>query len=291
MLGLGLGHGGRMLVQPMRNATPRRPAVPDNLQQAQVHELSSRAATGVVDTAGDLLEANVVEVGAGSGMLTAALLAAGAKVWAVERDGDALERLRQRCAPALAHGRLTIIAGDILSVRPQAPAPWRVVANPPFNLTAPLVRRWLEGGPTAMHLVLQREAAEKLTGRDGNWTRMAVLSRLSGAPTVCLGLERADVTPPARVDLAVWAWWRRPDGPRGQELVEVDQLLEVAFAGPHTVRDALRGLATKMQIDRNADLHRYTPDAHPRSVPPLAWLDLARHLAMCGKLPHHPSGK
>ena len=56
----------------------------------------------------------MLEIGPGPGGLTRALLAAGARVTAVERD--------RRCGPALAElaaaypGRLTLIEGDALAI-------------------------------------------------------------------------------------------------------------------------------------------------------------------------------
>ena len=65
---------------------------------------------------GDLRDAEVFEVGPGPGGLTRALLAAGARVIAVERDA--------RCIPALAElgdafpGRLRVIEEDALAIDP-----------------------------------------------------------------------------------------------------------------------------------------------------------------------------
>ena len=47
----------------------------------------------------------------GGGGYTAALLAAGASVWAIDRDDAAIARARQRFADAMAQGRLTLLPG------------------------------------------------------------------------------------------------------------------------------------------------------------------------------------
>ncbi len=232
----------------------------------------------------------VVEVGPGLGALTAEVLATGARMQVIERDPERVRHLGARFVRELTTGQLQLISGDARSWRPAAVAsPWRVLANPPFNLTAELVRGWLldpgpAGSPIAIDLLLQREAAHKLSGSAEGQTRSSVLVRLAGGVGSMANVPRDAVAPPARVDMAWWCFRRREQAATPGDLRLVDRLLEQAFAGPHTVVDALRGLATAEQVRRQAGEHGYRPTDHPRQVSPLAWLDFARHLEMCGKL-------
>lgn len=80
-------------------------------------------------TAGEL----VVDLGAGSGMLTEPLLAAGARVIAIEPDRRFAARLRRACPAA------RVVEADAL--RTAWPAePFRVVANIPFNRSTEICR-------------------------------------------------------------------------------------------------------------------------------------------------------
>lgn len=230
----------------------------------------------------------VVEVGPGRGNLTAALLAAGAIVHAIELDPDRCRLLRERFADAMLGAQFRLDQGDALRAHPAPDGPWQVVANPPFHHTAALVRGWLLGrlGPTpprALDLILQREAAGKLGGGRGSESRSSVLVRLAGSPKLVQRLERTDTIPASRVDLVQWSF-RRDDRLDVRDLRLVDQVLEHAFAGPHTMLDALRGLATPVQIRRQAKEQNWDPQAHPRTLPPEAWVPLAKLLAMCGKI-------
>jgi 16S rRNA A1518/A1519 N6-dimethyltransferase RsmA/KsgA/DIM1 with predicted DNA glycosylase/AP lyase activity len=229
----------------------------------------------------------VLEVGPGLGALTGALLAGGRQVVAVERDPRRVAHLQERFADHLARGALTLLTGDALRLTPALRAPWEVLANPPFNLTAALVRRWLvevQPPPVAVHLVLQREAAHKLTGGDGAQTRSSIIARLTGTPHVVRHLPRDAVKPASRVDLAVWRHRRDPEAPSPAELVAIDRLLDVAFAGPRSMGEALRGLATGVQIRRQASEQGWHADDHPRTLAPEAWRSLARLLVQCGRL-------
>lgn len=255
--------------------------------EAQQHDLTEGHATRLVQEAAIPAGRTVLEVGPGLGALTAALLAGGAHVVAIERDPRRVAHLRQRLADHLATKALTLLSGDALQLTPAMPQPWEVLANPPFNLTAPLVRRWLlevQPAPVAIHLILQREAAHKLTGGDGTQTRSSIIARLTGTPHVVRHLPREAVTPASRVDLAVWRHRRDPDAPAPGELVTIDRLLDVAFAGPRSMGEALRGLATGVQIRRQGSEHGWHADDHPRTLAPAAWRALARLLVQCGRL-------
>jgi 16S rRNA (adenine1518-N6/adenine1519-N6)-dimethyltransferase len=255
----------------------------------QQHDLSPHAAKSFVATAGIRKRDTVFEVGAGLGELTAALLPASAKVVAVERDPARVATLRTRFESQIADGRLHLISGDARRIVPDVPADWRVVANPPFNLTAELIRRllledWPSGPPRALDLVLQFQAAQKLSFGPPEYTRSSALIHLFGTPRIVKRLRREDVTPPSRVDLCGWSLIRHDDAPPENEMRAVDQVLERAFAGPHTVSDALRGLATSTQIKRQAREHGWNPAAHPRELPPQAWWHMATILMKAGQV-------
>lgn len=258
------------------------PTPQDGLQQ---HDLRPEVAGRLVRGAGIRADERVLDAGAGRGAITAALLDAGAKVTALEFDAERVVALHGRFAEAISAGRLEVVRADLRRFHPSFRGDWRVVANPPFNLTAEMIRRWLldADAPVALDLVLQRETAQKLTGRDGSHTRTSALVACAGRADLAAFLRREATDPPSRVDLAAWRF-RRAAESRSDDLVLVDLLLTRAFAGPHTVADALRGMATAIQLRRQGAEKGWDPQAHPRTIPPLAWVPLARLLASCGKL-------
>jgi 23S rRNA (adenine-N6)-dimethyltransferase len=135
------------------------------------HQLDSRWAERVVARAGIRPGDLVVDVGAGTGALTAPLVAAGARVVAVELHPGRLDALRAR----FADDDVTVVRADASSLRlPRRP--FRVVANPPFNVTTALLRRLLAPGSrlVAADLVLPRHAVVRwASGRGpgvGRWS-------------------------------------------------------------------------------------------------------------------------
>lgn len=167
------------------------------LRLAQNLFASERPARRLVASA-DLTPGDLVyDLGAGTGAVTAALLAAGVRIVAVERDPNLARKLRSRFHAA----PVTVIEADLRDVR--FTAPFKVVANLPFNVTADLLRRLLTpgSGPDAAAIVLQREAAEKWGG-----VRQASAS-LAVRPWFELGVSSAfsrhDFVPAPNVEVAL----------------------------------------------------------------------------------------
>ena len=139
----------------------------------------------------------VYDLGAGSGALTAALARRSSRVIAIERDPALVRHLRRRFHDVPS---VVVREGDILARRfPQSD--YVVVANPPFDITADLVRKLTEAEtpPRDAYLVLQREAAQRFAGRP-----QATLAALLIAPwfsvRVLHEFQRRDFAPAPGVD-------------------------------------------------------------------------------------------
>ena len=103
----------------------------------------------------------ITEFAAGRGALTAPLAARGRRVTAVELDARLAEALRRR-APA----RVEVVVGDMLEH--PLPSAGGVVANVPFHITTPWLRRLLAGdGWERALLLVQWEVARKRAGIGG----------------------------------------------------------------------------------------------------------------------------
>ncbi len=108
----------------------------------------------------------LLEIGAGTGQLTAALLDAGHDVIALEIEPRLLAHLRDRFA---GRDRLRVVEGDARTIDLtgviDAERPFSVVGNLPYFAANPIVRHLLEGAPLPAELVImvQREVAREMT--------------------------------------------------------------------------------------------------------------------------------
>ncbi len=160
------------------------------------YRLTDTWAEQIVTAAGVRPGELVFDIGAGHGALTAPLVDAGARVLAVEPHPVRVTRLRERFATA----QVTVlpITADELRLPPR---PFRVVANPPYAITAALLHRLLgtSSGLYAVDVVLQRAVVRRYAGtRQRGWTTR------EGA-----ALPRTAFRPPPRVDSSVLVIRRR----------------------------------------------------------------------------------
>ena len=115
----------------------------------------------------------VYEIGPGRGMITRDLAKAAGKVVAVEIDRRLFLQLQAEFA---ADPRVKIINADWLNYQ-ATESNYKVFANIPFNLTAEIIRKLLADRKLAeAYLVVQKEAAEKFTGRPKE-TQFSILNK------------------------------------------------------------------------------------------------------------------
>jgi 16S rRNA (adenine1518-N6/adenine1519-N6)-dimethyltransferase len=156
-------------------------------------------------------DALVFEVGPGPGGLTRALLEAGAKVVAVEKDDRCIEALAE--VEAAYPGRLTVVPADALQVNEAellGGAKAQVVANLPYNVSTVLLAKWLsqEAWPpffSSLTLMFQREVAERITAPSGgkDYGRLSVLSQWRTQPRRLFDIPPNAFVPPPKITSSV----------------------------------------------------------------------------------------
>ncbi|MEQ9038400.1 MAG: 16S rRNA (adenine(1518)-N(6)/adenine(1519)-N(6))-dimethyltransferase RsmA [Silicimonas sp.] len=234
------------------------------------HGLSARKSLGqnflldlnltakIARAAGDLTQADVLEIGPGPGGLTRGLLAEGArKVLAVEKDA--------RCLPALEEiaaaypGRLDVVNADALDLDVTAllTPPVKIVANLPYNVGTELLTRWLEPAVwppfwESLTLMFQREVAERIVARPGTkaYGRLAILAQWRTEARIVMELPPEAFTPPPKVRSAV---------------VHLTALAEPRFpADPKLLRELVAKAFNQRRKMLRASLKGLAPDIEDR---------------------------
>ena len=157
----------------------------------------------------------VLEIGPGHGGLTAALLARGAHVVAIEKDPDILPVLRTRAPGAV------ILEGDALDLdwhavsgrchpEPQARDParrdWIIAGNIPYNITSPLIDQALvPPRPARVVFLVQKEVALRIGGAPGSHDYGALTVGVQAVARAerLFNVPAGAFSPPPRVDSTV----------------------------------------------------------------------------------------
>jgi 16S rRNA (adenine1518-N6/adenine1519-N6)-dimethyltransferase len=204
------------------------------------HEIGARKSLGqhflfdlnltrrIAAASGDLSDIHIVEVGAGPGGLTRALMESNAaSVTAVERDERCVRALRE-LADAVP-GRLQVVEADALTVNlaDLSPPPRRVIANLPYNVGTPLLVNWLgqTSAFTGFTLMFQREVAKRIAAEPGSKTygRLSVLCQWLTEARLLFDVAPTAFVPPPSVTSSVVALEVRkvPLAPARQEDLEL----------------------------------------------------------------------
>jgi 16S rRNA (adenine1518-N6/adenine1519-N6)-dimethyltransferase len=176
-------------------------------EQLGQHFLIDREALdSVVRTANLSPGRQVLEIGPGIGTLTLALAATGAEVEAVELDAAMARIAAGRTAGLpnvhiqegnILHANLA----DLLDLR----RPYTVVANIPYYITGPILRRFLEADtpPESLVLMVQREVGERLAATPGRMSMLAVFAQIYTRVQVMRIVPATSFLPPPAVASAV----------------------------------------------------------------------------------------
>ncbi len=243
-------------------APEARPALPPLREVIAAHGLQASKALGqnflldeqlldrIAAIPGPLKDQPAFEVGPGPGGLTRAILRAGARLVAVERD--------HRCLPALAElseafpHQLRVISGDAMQVDAHAEAGENahIIANLPYNVGTALLIGWLstEWNPlpwwSSLTLMFQMEVAERIVAKPGgdHYGRLAVLSQWRSDARIAMKVHRSAFTPPPKVMSAVVHITPKP-APADVQLKLLERLTAAAFGQRRKMlRQSLKGL-------------------------------------------------
>lgn len=148
----------------------------------------------------------VIEIGPGTGALTEGLLQAGARVLAIEVDRDMVGFLKEKFPD------LEVINQDALRLSyswlsKERKERFKVVSNLPYNISGPILARFLSEREAFTRLVLmfQKEVAERLVARPGTkaYGTLSVFTQAFTDVKIEFNVSKNLFTPRPKVDSSV----------------------------------------------------------------------------------------
>jgi 16S rRNA (adenine1518-N6/adenine1519-N6)-dimethyltransferase len=144
----------------------------------------------------------VLEIGAGTGQLTEALLEAGNNVLALEIEERMLRHLHQRFA-GNANLRLAQADARDVDVAELIPPgmPFVVVGNLPYFAANPIIRHFLEAQPKPLAAIfmVQREVARELAAKPGHFSLLSISVQVYAEATSLFDVPPLAFDPPPAV--------------------------------------------------------------------------------------------
>ena len=203
----------------------------------------------------------VLELGAGTGVLTRELARHARRVVAVELERDMLSLLAETTRN---FANVELIERNLLYVDPAAifgAEAYKLVANLPYYITAPTFRHFLESTnpPRLLVVMVQYEVAQRIVAAPGDLSLLGVSIQFYGKPDIVAHVPARAFYPAPKVDSAI---------------LRVDLKDEVPLA--HEQRDSFFRLVQAGFSERRKQIHNsLARGLHRKDAEVRVWLKTA----------------
>jgi len=144
----------------------------------------------------------VLEIGPGLGTLTQELAKTVGNVIAIEKDRHMCQILEETLRD---YKNIKIINDDILKNNFELPKQYKLIANIPYYLTSPLIRKFLEikNPPEFMVLMVQKEVAQRICASPPDMSILAVSVQFYAEAKIISYVKKENFWPKPKVDSAI----------------------------------------------------------------------------------------
>ncbi|MBZ9571872.1 ribosomal RNA small subunit methyltransferase A [Patescibacteria group bacterium] len=193
----------------------------------------------------------ILEIGPGIGTLTLELTKRVKKVIAIEKDKKMYEILKETLAD---FKNVEIIQEDILKLdlKPYTLYPYKVVANLPYYIVSPTIRKFLElceAKPRTMILMIQKEVAQRICSRPPNMSILSISVQFYAKPEIISFVSKKSFWPQPKVDSAILRIAPLINADR--KLIITDLFFKIVKAGFSQPRKQLvNNLSKRLKLDK-----------------------------------------
>ena len=202
----------------------------------------------------------VLEIGPGTGNLTALLLERAKKVIAVEIDPRMVAELSKRFKYSEYASKFVLVPGDVLAL--EMPFFDVCVANIPYQISSPLVFKLLSQKPMfrCAILMFQKEFAQRLIAKPGSelYCRLSVNVQLLSRVDHLIKVGKNNFKPPPKVESSIVRIEPKTPLP-SIDFLEWDGLLRICFIRKNkTLRATFKHKKIVQMLKSNSDRHHLT---------------------------------
>ncbi len=191
----------------------------------------------------------VLEIGPGTGIITKALIDAGADVISIEFDHELIAPLQEKFGNAF-----ELIEGDALALLPdQYPKkPYKLVSSIPYNITSDILKTFLTtpNPPVMLCLVVQKEVAQRMCAKPPQMSLLAVVCQLYAKCEYVDTIKAGAFRPIPKVDSAVVKLTRYPSGHPSLGSLDAEQVIRIAKLGFSSKRKQLQKNLASLPADK-----------------------------------------
>lgn len=273
---------------------------PDKIHKAKKslgqNFLKSIPALNMMVDAGEVQSKDIIlEIGPGKGALTSKLLEKAKIVFAIEKDRDLVELLKEKFSTEIKNKKLILMEGDVLYFNPTdynlKEHEYKIIANIPYNITGAIIKKFLSETiqPERMVLLVQKEVAERIVARDKKESILSLSVKAYGKPAYMMKVGKRFFSPSPKVDSAIIAIHNISRNNLIREIhaghkINLEEkffkLVKAGFAHKRKVlRKNLEDLDIKQEkIDGMFKALNISPKTRAEDVPFAMWLAIAGNL-------------
>ena len=243
--------------------------------------LTDRVAVNKVVKSAEISDKDtVLEIGPGTGILTAEICKRARKVIAVEKDSRMVDFLKKELGD---FKNLRIYKEDILSFSLKGFKQYKVVANLPFYLTNPVIRKFLESSnpPQDMTLVIQKELAQRICAKAPKMNLLAVSVQFYARVKIMSFIKKTSFSPKPKIDTAIIKIISHGERKNLDFNKKFFKIVKAGFSQPR--KQLANNLSKELKLRKEEVLslllrNNIQPNKRPENLEIKEWVNLARNL-------------
>lgn len=206
----------------------------------------------------------ILEIGPGLGILTKELIKKAKKVVSIDLDKKCCAVVRKELSQSsnvqVVHENILNVSNqeilDLLYDKKNAQGEYRVIANIPYIITSPILKKFTEQAPVAQDMILlvQKEVAKRVTAKPGRLSILGIAVQLYCESRYIITVPSYDFYPSPQVDSAVIHLIKHDKyckllQEKGITVKEFFQIVKIGFSNKR--KKLYNNLASGLHIDAN----------------------------------------